>query len=277
VHVSRGRRRALARGAVGAFALPLIFVAPVAADPAAAGATHVGVVEARSCANLGVTIPLDPGQAERARAMLPAGFALAAMPTMLVETSTCAGAEVNGTEIGRFHLSEAALSVEPPLPIASPRLGEAVAENIYMISQLDTNELLSEFKSGLGYRSELVDITLDLGAPDQLGRLASATAGGELAPTAATAQLTPSLLPGEVRVPNPGIVYKLWTRDAQGRYVVTTNANMTIDRPAAGVGTVTAPEGTAVHRILGGDSANGIAFSGRAERFVNDIFVIPAG
>ncbi|MFC4603706.1 hypothetical protein [Rhodococcus kronopolitis] len=234
-------------------------------------------MEAHSCANLGVTIPLDPAQAERARAVLPPGFALAAMPTMLVETSTCAGANVNGTEIGRFHLSEAALSVEPPRPVSSPRLGEVVAENIYMLSQLDTNVLLSEFKSGLGYRNERVEISLDLGAPYQLGRQASASAGGVLAPTTATAQLTPSLLPDSVRVPNPGIVYKLWTRDAQGRYVVTTNANMTIDRPASGVGTVNVPEGTVLARILGGRSATGVAFSGRAERFVNDTFVFPAG
>ncbi len=209
--------------------------------------------------------------------MLPTGFVLAAVPTMLIETSTCADANVNGTKIGRFHLSEAALSISPPAPIASPRLGEVVAENIYMLSQLDTNSLLSEFKSGVGYRTELADITLDLGAPDRLDRHASATAGGDLAPTSATAQLTPSLLPGGVRVPNPGIVYKLWTRDAQGRYVVTTNANMTIDQPAAGIGTVTAPEGSVVHRILGGHTANGVAFTGRAERFVNDTFVFPAG
>jgi len=267
----------LTRTVISALALPLMFVAPAAADSAAAGATHVGVVEARSCTNLGVTIPLDAAQAERARALLPAGFVLAAMPTMLIETSTCADANVNGTEIGRFHLSEAAVSVVPPAPIASPRLGEVVAENIYMLSQLDTNALLSEFKSGVGYRSELVDITLDLGAPERLDRHVSATAGGDLAPTSATAQLTPSLLPDGVRVPNPGIVYKLWTRDAQGRNVVTTNANMTIDQPAVGVGTVTAPEGSVVQRILGGDTATGVAFSGRAERFVNDTFVLPAG
>ncbi|MCA1008469.1 hypothetical protein LCL87_22405 [Rhodococcus hoagii] len=257
--------------------LPLVFVAPAAAESAAAGATHAGVVEARSCTNLGVTIPLDPVQADRARAMLPAGFALAAIPTMLVETSTCADANVNGTEIGRFHLSEAAVSVVPPAPIASPRLGEIVAENIYTLSQLDTNTLLSDFKSGLGYRSEIVDITLDLGTPGQLVRHASATAGGDLASISATAQLTPSLLPDGVRVPNPGVVYKLWTRDALGRNVVTTNANMTIDQPAVGVGTVTAPEGSVVHRILGDGNATGVAFSGRAERFVNDTFVFPLG
>ncbi|SDC67587.1 hypothetical protein SAMN05444580_101551 [Rhodococcus tukisamuensis] len=266
----------LAQAVIGVLATSVALTAPAAAQPAA-GAVHAGVVQARSCANLGVTIPLNPEQAGRARAVLPEGFALAALPTMLVETSTCEGASVNDTEIGSFHLSEAALSVEPPRAVSSPRLGEVMAENIYMLSQLDTNTVLSEYKSGLGYRSEVTDIALDLGAPDAIGRRASASAGGTIAPTTATAQLTPSLLPDAVRVPNPGIVYKLWTRDSQGRYVVTTNANMTINRPAAGVGTVTVAAGTTAHRILGSDTATGVAFSGQAERFVNDTFVFPAG
>lgn len=264
----------MVRAVIGALAIPVMLTAPAAAEPAA-GAVHVGVVQAHSCANLGITVPLNPEQAERARAVLPPDIALAALPTMLVETSTCQSANVNGTPIGSFHLSEAALSVEPPRQIASPRLGEVAAENIYMLSQLDTNTMLSEYKSGLGYRSEVTAITLDLGAADAIGRQASATAGGTIAPTAATAQLTPSLLPDTVRVPNPGIVYKLWTRDSQGRHVVTTNANMTINRPAVGIGTVTVPGGTLLHRILGTAAATGVAFSGQAEGFVNDTFVFP--
>ena len=233
----------------------------------------MGVVKAQSCANLGVTAPLNPAQAARARSALPKGFRLAATPTLLVETSTCRSATVDGKRIGRFHLSEAALSIEPPRPIASPRLNEVVAENIFMLSQLDTNSLLAEFKKDLGYRSEVTDITLNLGAPGAVDRVASATAAGTLAPTRATARLTPSLLPDTVRVPNPGIVYKLWTKDSRGRFVVTTNANQTINRPAAGTGTVTVPTGTLLHRILGGTRISGVAFSGQAERFTNDTYV----
>lgn len=269
-----GRRNIVVQAVIGALAIPVLLTTPAAAEPVA-GAVHAGVVQARSCANLGITIALNPEQADRARAVLPPGFTLAVLPTMLVETSTCQGANVNGVEIGSFHLSEAALSVEPPRPVTSPQLGEVAAENIYMLSQLDTNTTLSEYKSGLGYRSEVTAITLDLGTAEAIGRQASATAGGTIAPTAATAQLTPSLLPDTVRVPNPGIVYKLWTRDGEGRDVVTTNANMTINRPAVGVGTVTVPDGTLLHRILGAGTATGVAFSGQAEGFVNDTFVFP--
>ncbi|MFC0315974.1 hypothetical protein ACFQNE_13960 [Gordonia phosphorivorans] len=234
---------------------------------------RVATVVSHHCENLGVTIPLSPAQTARAQALLPKGFRMAALPTLLVETSRCAGATVDGQRIGRFHLSEAALSIEAPRKIESRQLPDLVTENIYMLSQLDTDRLLSETKAAVGYPTELTEIALDRGTDGSVPRVMTATAGGELAPTSARADLTPYLLPAGVQVPNPGVVYQLWTKNDDGRFVVTTNSNLRIGTPAVGAGTVTVAPGTLLHKLLGARTASGLAFSGAASGFVNDTYV----
>lgn len=252
--------------------------AAVAALPQTAAAAQqpapVATLTAYDCQNLGVTIALRGPQLARARALLPEGFALARPATLLVETSTCARGELGGERLGRFYLSEAALSVRPPRTVRSRQLRELAAENIFMLSQLDTEPRLSQFKQQQGYRTELTSITLELGNPARLRTSARASAGGELAPAQASATLTPALLPRGVRVPNPGIVYKLWTKNAAGQFVVTTNSNLQITQPAVGWGTVRAAPGTLLHGLLGASRASGVAFSGGATKFVNDTYVL---
>ncbi|WP_341267616.1 hypothetical protein [Gordonia malaquae] len=251
----------------------LAAVAPTGSAEAASIPRLVSTVVSHDCENLGVTISLTPSQKRRAQALLPAGFRLADAATLLVETSTCAGATVNGQVIHSFKLSEAALSVVPPRRVESRQLPDLVTENVFMLSQLDTNRLLSETKSRAGYRTEIAEISLDRGSNSAVPRIMTASAGGSLAPSSARVRTTPLLLPAGVEVPNPGVVYQLWTKDAAGRFVVTTNSNMRIGAPAVGAGTVTAEPGTLLHRLLGGRSASGVAFSGRASGFINDTYV----
>ncbi|WP_161895980.1 hypothetical protein [Gordonia spumicola] len=247
-------------------------VVPGAAE-AAPRATRIATVVSHDCTNLGVTISLTPAQAARAQAVVPKGFRVSASPTLLVETSQCAGATVDGTRIGAFRLSEAAVSVTPPRRIESRQLPDLVTENIVMLSQLDTNRLLSSVKADAGYPTELTEISLDRGSSGPVPRVMTASAGGRLAPTKARAQVSPYLLPDGVTVPNPGVVYQLWAKNRDGRFVVTTNSNLRIGTPAAGVGSVTVPTGTLLHRLLGRSTASGVAFSGSASGFVNDTYV----
>lgn len=257
----------------GGVALGVAAVAVTLPSAATAQPAPTGTLTATGCRNLGVTISLSGAQAARAKALLPEGFTLGSPATLLVETSTCAAGQLGDQRLERFFLSEAAISVRPPRTIKSRQLPELYAENIFMLSQLDTSPALSAFKRGVGYRTEVTDIALNLGNTGQLRTNATATAGGELAPSQASAVLTPGLLPSFVRVPNPGIVYKLWTKDAAGRFVVTTNSNQRIIQPAVGWGTVRVAPGTLLHGLLGGTSASGVAFSGGAD-FVNDTYVL---
>lgn len=240
---------------------------------AAPGTEPIATVVSQHCENLGVTVALSPQQQIRAQALLPSGFRLTDDPTLLVETSRCAGARVNGKAIGAFHLSEAALSIAPPRTAQSRHLPDLVTEHIYMLSQLDTNRVLSEMKKAAGYRTELTDISLNRGSAGAVPRVMTAAAGGELAPAAARAEMTPVLLPHGVEVPNPGVVYQLWTKNAEGKYVVTVNSNLRIGGPAIGTGVVSAAPGTLLHSLLGSPTASGIAFSGTASGFVNDTYV----
>lgn len=75
-------------------------------------------------------------------------------------------------------------------------------------------------------------------------------------------------------MPNPGVVFKLWTQEAAGRLVVTVNTNLGISRPAVGWGTVTVTPGTTLRALLGAQTARGVAVSGFAKRFVNDTYVV---
>lgn len=235
--------------------------------------TLAATLTATDCRNLGVTITLRGPQLARAQALLPEGFTLGRPATLLVETSTCASGVLGSEQLGRFYLSEAALSVRPPRAVKSRQLPELAAENIFMLSQLDSDPTLSAFKQQAGYRTELTDIALNLGNPTRVRPAARATAGGTLAPSQASAVLTPALLPKGWRVPNPGIVYKLWTKNAAGQFVVTTNSNLQITQPAVGWGTVRAAPGTLLHGLFGTSSASGVAFSGGATKFVNDTYV----
>lgn len=231
----------------------------------------VGTVVSKDCRNLALVVSLDEAQLRRAAKLLPTGFTLTEQPTLLVESSTCRSARIDGQKIGRFSLSEAALSIVPPREIASAQLNEVSAENIYMLSQLDTDKRLSAFKKKVGYPTEVTDIDLDLGNP-LLPRTVTAEAGGTIAPTSVNITLTPQLLPDGVMVPNPGIVYKLWTKDARGRYVVTTNSNLEIGAAAVGFGEVTVKRRSLLGRLLGGTTASGYSFSGSASGFVNDTY-----
>ena len=233
----------------------------------------LGTVIATGCRDLALAIPLNSKQRERARALLPAGFVLAKRATLLVETSAADAATLDGRPIGPFRLSEAALAIEPPRAIASLHIPELYVENIYMLSQLGTDPALSAFKAEAGYRSEVTEVSLELGNPARPRVAARAAAAGEIAPAAVCCVLTPGLLPAWLRVPNPGVVYKLWTCDGEGRIVVTTNTNFAISRLAIGWGKVRVPPGTLLHGLLGGGSARGVAFSGAAQRFVNDTYV----
>ncbi|MFZ2512797.1 MAG: hypothetical protein WAW85_17085 [Gordonia sp. (in: high G+C Gram-positive bacteria)] len=256
-----------------AMAAAVVTTGLAGAATAAPGAERIATVVARNCENLGVTITLSPQQQVRAQTLLPAGFRLSTDPTLLVETSRCAGAKVNGKTIGAFHLSEAALSIVAPRRAESRHLPNLVTEHIYMLSQLDTNRLLSETKASAGYRSELADISLNRGSANAVPRVMTASAGGQLAPATARAEVTPYLLPAGVAVPNPGVVYQLWTKNGDGRYVVTVNSNLRIGTPALGSGVVTVAPGTLLHTLLGTQSASGLAFSGAASGFVNDTYL----
>ncbi|GAA4757889.1 hypothetical protein [Gordonia alkaliphila] len=259
---------------IGAACVAAVATTGLAATAQAAPrAERVATVVSKNCENLGVTVTLSPAQQVRAQALLPEGFRLAPSATLLVESSRCASATVNGEKIGAFALSEAALSIVPPRKAESRQLPDLVTENIYMLSQLDTNRLLSDTKAAVGYPTELAPITLDRGSAGSIPRVMTATAGGELAPTSARADLTPYLLPDGVEVPNPGVVYQLWTKNTGGEFVVTTNSNLRIGTPAVGVGTVTVAPGTLLHKLLGARTASGVAFSGAASGFVNDTYV----
>ncbi len=237
----------------------------------------VGTVVARGCANLGVTVRLSADQARRAAELLPAGVALGPRPALLIETSTCEAVTIDGVPIGPASLSEAALSIRAPARVTGTRLRERYVEHLFMLSQLDSNPELSAFKAAAGYRTEVVPISLERhGRALRRRHRARASAGGRLAPASASAGLTPPLLPPGVAVPNPGIVFKLWTRDEAGRLVVTTNVNSGISRPALGRGQVAVAADTPLARLLGGVRATGVAFSGAAEQFVNDTYVVGA-
>ncbi len=157
--------------------------------------------------------------------------------------------------------------------VSSRQLPDLMTEHIYMLSQLDTNRLLSETKAAAGYRTELAPISLNRGSALAIPRLMTASAGGTLAPATARAEMTPFLLPAGVQVPNPGVVYQLWTKNAAGKFVVTVNSNLRIGTPAVGSGVVTVAPGTLLHTLLGSRTASGVAFSGAASGFVNETYV----
>ncbi|MGB3887481.1 hypothetical protein [Gordonia sp. (in: high G+C Gram-positive bacteria)] len=265
------RRTTMAIGA--AIAAVAISTSGAAVAEAAPAAKKIATVASHHCENLGLTIILTPAQKARAQAVLPSGFRLTDGPTLLVETSQCAGAKVNGRNIGRFKLSEAALSIVPPRKAQSRQLPNIVTENIFMLSQLDTSRVLSELKAGAGYPTELTDISLDRGKSSAVPRVMWASASGNLAPTSVRAETSPFLLPPGVDVPNPGVVYQLWAKNSDGKYVVTTNSNLRIGTPAAGTGVLTVEKGTLLHQVLGSRTASGVAFSGSASGFVNDTYV----
>ncbi|NLG55203.1 MAG: hypothetical protein GX542_06085 [Rhodococcus sp.] len=263
------RTTAWVGAALAAVAMTTSGVGTADAVPAA---KKVATVVSHDCENLGLTISLTPAQKARAQALLPKGFRLTPNPTLLVESSQCAGATVNGRRIGQFKLAEAALSIVPSRKAESRQLPDLVTENIFMLSQLDTDKTLSAMKSDAGYPTEMTKINLDRGSAASVPRVMRATAGGTLAPTTVRADLTPYLLPQGVDVPNPGVVYQLWAKNADGKYVVTTNSNLRIGTPAAGTGTLTVAPGTLLYKMLGSRSASGVAFSGSASGFVNDTY-----
>lgn len=250
----------------------------LACDDPRVTAELLGTVVATGCANLGVTVRLGAEQASRAATLLPPRLRLRRVPTLLVETSTAEAVSIDGVSAGPARLSEAALSVAAPQRVTARGFAERAAEDIYMLSQLDSNAALSAFKQAAGYRAELATITLGRATRTGLiGTRAFASADGTLAPATASALLTRSLLPARVAVPNPGIVFKLWTALPDGRLAVTTNVNHGISAPAAGWGRVRVEPGTLLHWLLGSDEAAGIAFAGRAKRFVNDTYAVGNG
>ncbi|MCK5930223.1 hypothetical protein [uncultured Nocardioides sp.] len=251
--------------------LALLSALLVAAPAEAKQPRRIGQVVSEDCYNLALFVSLDDEQVERAAAMLPREFTLTSEPTLLVESSTCARATVNGRAIGRFHLSEAALSIEQPRELSSAQMSETAPESIFMLSQLDTNKRLSRFKKRAGYRSEVTRIEIDLGNP-LLPRTATASAGGRIAPSSVSVTLSPQLTPTGLTAPNPGIVYKLWTVDRRGRVVGTTNSNRELGNAAVGYGTVTVEKGTTLHRLLGSTTASGYSISGSAAGFTNDTY-----
>jgi len=267
-------RRLLPLASVALLLSALVAPASTAAPGSEPEPRRIGTVVSHDCRNLAVVVDLDQAQQERAAALLPDGFRLTERPTLLVESSTCRRATVNGTRIGRFSLSESALSIEPPRSIGSRQLTEISANDIYMLSQLDTDRRLSSFKKRAGYPSEVTRIRIDLANP-LLPRVASASAGGTIAPTSVTVVLSPQLVPDPLMLPNPGVVYKLWAKAERGRVVATTNSNLAVGAAAFGFGTVSVPRRSLLGRLLGGTTAYGYAFSGSATGFVNDTYRWP--
>lgn len=213
------------------------------------------------------TVSLDGSMdAEVAREMTPERFTPVDPPSGFVEMATCPSGKVNGVEIGAYTIAEAAIAIEAPADIDGT--SGPVEQDIYALSQLDTNAVLSGVKSDAGYRSEVIDIGFDYtpGPPQRI----EGTIPWPFSPYTMEADLI-----GGVPIPGVSLITRIWTAGPKG-VVVTENNIFEIAAGSTGVSTAHFEPGSPLAKLAGADTVTGPSISG-VGTFENRAFLIEEG
>lgn len=204
------------------------------------------------CRNLLVQGAVDPAVA---RELVPSRFALADPPSGFVELASCPGGQLDGRELGAFRIAEAAVVIATPAP--SPGADGTITQDIFALSQLDSDGTLSAAKRGVGFTSELVDIRLD---GDALGVHYDAAIPWPVSPYTMAADVTPSSPP----LPGITLVTRIWGLGDRG-LVVTRNDISLVRSASFGRGTASFAPGSPLARLFGTTTLEGTAISGRGD------------
>lgn len=203
------------------------------------------------CRNLAITLPIDP---VAARELVPERFAFTDRPEGFVELATCPEGTIDGRRRPAYRIAEAAVIVRQPAPLDDP--GGTITQDIYAISQLDTDPELSAKKVGVGFRSEIVDIGFERSGA--LGTRLDATIPWAFSPYTMAADITPATPP----LPGVTIVTRIWGLGARG-LVLTRNDIEAIHEGSVASGTVTFAPGSPLSRVFGGTTVSGTGIAGR--------------
>ncbi|PTL59819.1 FlgD immunoglobulin-like domain containing protein [Paraconexibacter algicola] len=224
----------------------------LAPGAAAAEAPVVFTNTGTDCRNLAITLPIDP---VAARELVPERFAFAGEePEGFVELATCPEGTIDGVRRPAYRIAEAAVVIRTPVPLDDP--GGTITQDIYAISQLDTDPELSRRKVDVGFRSDLVDIAFDRSGP--LGTRIDARIPWAFSPYTMTADLTPGTPP----LPGVTIVTRIWGLGPKG-LVLTRNDIEQVHEGSVASGTVTFAPGSPLSRLFGGTTLRGTGISGR--------------
>ncbi len=204
----------------------------------------------KDCRNLAIMMPIDP---VAARELVPERFAFTEDPEGFVELATCPEGTIDGEPRPAYRIAEAAVVIKQPAPLDDP--GGTITQDIFAISQLDTDPALNAKKVGVGFRSELVDIGFERTGP--LQTRVEATIPWAFSPYTMSADLTPSTPPLPIT-----IVTRIWGLGPRG-LVLTRNDIERVDEGAVASGTVTFAPGSPLSRVFGGTSIRAMGIAGR--------------
>jgi len=204
----------------------------------------------KDCRNLAIMMPIDP---VAARELVPERFAFTDRPEGFVELATCPEGTIDGVARPAYRIAEAAVVIQQPAPLDDP--GGTITQDIYAISQLDTDPQLNAKKVGVGFRSELVDISFERSGPLQTH--VEAKVPWAFSPYTMSADLTPSTPPLPIT-----IVTRIWGLGPRG-LVLTRNDIERVDEGSVASGTVTFAPGSPLSRLFGGTSISGTGIAGR--------------
>ncbi|WP_354700844.1 hypothetical protein DSM112329_01136 [Paraconexibacter sp. AEG42_29] len=233
-------------------ALILLTAAGALAVPGAAGAapgvefTNTG----KDCRNLAIMADLDPAGV---RELLPARFTPVSPPQGFVELAECPSGTIDGAPTGAYRIAEAAIVIQTPVPMDDP--GGTITQDIFAVSQLDTNAELSRRKREVGFRSEVVDI--GFARSGLLGTHVEATIPWPFSPYTMSADLTPSTPPLPIT-----IVTRIWGLGPRG-LVLTRNDIERVDEGSVAFGTATFAVGSPLARLFGQTTVQGTGIAGR--------------
>lgn len=202
----------------------------------------------KDCRNLAIMGSIDT---EAARELVPERFKLTGEG--FVELATCPSGTIDGREIGPFRLAEAAVVIEQPAPLDDP--GGTITQDIYAISQLDTNAQLSRLKRRVGFRSELVDIGFEASGP--LGTHLEADIPWAFSPYTMSADISPSSPPLPIT-----IVTRIWGLGKRG-LVLTRNDIERVEEGSVAYGTASFAPGSPLARLFGTATLSGQGIAGR--------------
>ena len=97
------------------------------------------------CRNLAITMPIDP---VAARELVPERFSFTDDPEGFVELATCPEGTIDGERRPAYRIAEAAVVIKQPAALDDP--GGTITQDIYAISQLDTDPALNKKKVDVG-------------------------------------------------------------------------------------------------------------------------------
>lgn len=233
--------------------------AAVAALAASAGQAHGQTPQppveftntGKDCRNLAIMMPIDP---VAARELVPERFAFTDDPEGFVELATCPEGTIDGVPRPAYRIAEAAVVIRQPSPLDDP--GGTITQDIFAISQLDTDPVLHAKKVAVGFRSDIVDIQFERSGLNDSH--IEARIPWAFSPYTMSADVSPVQPP----IPVATIVTRIWGLGPRG-LVLTRNDIERIDEGSVAAGTVTFAEGSPLSRLFGGTTISGTGIAGR--------------